>query len=239
MWLWLKTKLALAMEAVGINWINPQAVSDGDKLNFAVGMGLGFVALALTGVGVWLALEQRWAAQRELARRAVLKLVLPNPPASSGSGTTKYQLFILNDGDKAGAGFWYLGIPKRMRGRVIVEPRSGNEEVPVAGDNWDIAAEFDQPLVSHFTDNYYLLKFMMIAPVDPGVLMPCGSVLVEWTSVEVRDQAWRIFGWFTNGPGGRFPERGMLKLRMYARWEATFKAQYGGRELPPEDPEEF
>ncbi len=240
----------------GIDWPNPDQVSDGDKLNFMMALVIGLIGIGLGVLGYRITKRQGEIAEaqhrffeRERERKAVLKLVLPNPPMSSSPGPTRYQLYIQNEGDKAGTAFWYMGIPKRMRGRVTVETSNGNEEVVFPGDNWDIFSDFDQPQVSHFTDDYYLLKFMMTQPVEPGVMMPCGAVLVEWTwgksqwlgqeGVEVRTQAWRIFGWFTNGPSGRFPERGMRKLRMYQRTEPTFKNYHGGIELPADDPEEF
>jgi len=108
---------------------------------------------------------------------------------------------------------------------------------------------FDQPGVSHFTDDYYLLHFLATRPVEPGVMMPCATVSIEWSweltdwmgqeTSEYRTQARRIFGWFTNGPAGRVPQKGMLKLRMYGRTEGAFKNYHGGIELPPDDPEEF
>lgn len=170
-------------------------------------------------------------------------------PRRSLSPEWRYQLYLQNDGDKPGSGFWYLGIPKRMRGRVTVEPSIGNEEIAFPSDNWDIYSDSDQPLVSHFTDDYYLLKFMVTRPVEPGVMMPCAAVKVEWnwgpsewmgqTSIEYRNQAWRMFGWFTRGPSGRVPEHGMTKLRMYSRTDAAFKNYHGGIELPQDDTDDF
>ena len=116
--------------------------------------------------------RQHEVFERELKRRAVLKLLLPRPRTASGDGPTRYELFLTNDGDKVGTGFWYLGVPKRMRGRVSCEPSRGNEEILVAGDNWDIIGGFDQPLVSGFTDDFYLMKFRVTVPVEPGVLVP-------------------------------------------------------------------
>ena len=116
-WLWVKTKFALRMEAIGVNWTNSQQVSDGDKMNFAVGAGLNFFAVVLTAVGVWLALEQRWAAQREEQRKAVLKVVLPNPPSHSGDRPDRYQLY------------WSLVLRRAVRKRS----RIGGHWKPLAG----------------------------------------------------------------------------------------------------------
>lgn len=231
---------------LGINWAE---VGSGERLNFFVGGGLGFVGLVLAGVGVWLALEQRAGARRELERKAVLKLMVPSPPMASADGPTRYELFMLNEGNRAGTGFWYLGVPKRMRGRVSYESRPGNEQTLVAGDNWEVVGRFDQPEVHGFTDDFFLMKFVLTVALEPCVMMPCGTLLVNWRgdeaewlgqkSVEIRDQSWRILGWFTNGPGGRFPETGMLKLRLYSRGESWFKNYHGGKELPEDDPDTF
>ena len=244
------------MEALGVNWTNPQQVTDGDKLNFAMALLIGVIGISLGVLGYLItkrqgeiAEEQHAFFEREAQRKAVLKVVLPNPPAHSGEKPDRYQVYIQDEGDKAGAGFWYLGIPKRMRGRVKVEPSNENEEVVFPADNWDIYSDSDQPLVSHFTDDFYLLKFMMTRPVEPGLLMPCATVLVEWEwgesewlghkSVEVRNQAWRIFGRFTKGPSGRVPETGMKKLRMYSYVDSAFKNYHGGIALPEDDPDDF
>jgi hypothetical protein len=164
--------------------------------------------------------------------------VVPAPPATNLVGPTRYQLFLLNDGKGAEAGYWYLGIPKRMRDRVAVNPSLGNEQVAVPGDNWHVAATFDQPGVSCFSDDFYLVKFRMNIAVQPGEMLPCAELEVEWQE-EVRVQAQRFFLWFTKGPNGRFPKQGMKKLRLYSATDAVFKAQYGGIELPPDDPDDF
>lgn len=49
--------------------------------------------------------RQHEVFERELKRRAVLKLLLPRPPTASGDGPTRYELFLTNDGDKVGTGF--------------------------------------------------------------------------------------------------------------------------------------
>ena len=124
-----------------------------------------------------------------------------------------------------------------MRQRVYTHPSLGNEEVLIPADNWHVASDYDQPLVSCFSDDYFLVKFKACVPVEPGAMSPCGSVSVKWDDSEIRNQAERILLWFTKGPSGRFPPTGMNKLRLYGASEAVFKAQYGGIELPPDDPD--
>ena len=85
---------------------------------------------------------------------------------------------MVNEGNRAGTGFWYLGVPKRMRGRVSYESRPGNEQTLVAGDNWEVVGRFDQPEVPGFTDDFFLMKFVLTVALEPGVMMPCGTLLV-------------------------------------------------------------
>lgn len=129
MWFWLKQGFGSLMEAIGISWRDPSQVTDGDKLNFmmavvigAIGIGLGFLGYRITKRQAEIAEEQHKFFEREAQRKAVLQVALPNPPSQTGKNPDRYQLYIHNTGGKAGAGFWYLGIPKRMRGRVTVEP---------------------------------------------------------------------------------------------------------------------
>jgi hypothetical protein len=61
--------------------------------------------------------------------------------------------------------------------------------------------------------------------VSPGVLNPCGNIFVRWERGELGDASQRILLWFTNRPSGRFPETGMMKLRLYKSGEAYFKGQ--------------
>jgi hypothetical protein len=189
--------------------------------------------------------RQHEVFERELSKRAVLKLLVPIAPMARADGPTTYELFIINDGDKPEAGYWFVGVPKRLRGRVEFETKPGNQQVLLAADKRDIIGEFDQPRVACFTDDYYLVKFKTTLPVEPGVMMPCGSIAVQWLSeqsewcgqrsVEIRNQAWRVLLWFTNGASGRYPEGGMKKLRLYGAGESWFKNYHGGIELPLDD----
>lgn len=132
----------------------------------------------------------------------MLKLLCPRPAHTRRDGPTTYEVFIINDGDKPETGYWFIGVPKRLRKRITFEPRLGNERVELASDNWSIVGTFDQPLVACFGDDYYLVKFRATVPIEPGVMVPCGSISVDWlhgtsewlgqTSVEAKDQAWRI-----------------------------------------------
>lgn len=239
--------VATVWYALGINW---SKVDDGDKLNAFLALLLGAIGVLIAALSYRISSEQHAHFERERDSKALLRvIVLPLPSLHGADDPDRYQLYVRNEGSKAGAGFWYLGIPKRLRGRVGIEPAPGNEEAPFPGDNWDILSAYDQPMVACFTDDFYLLRFMMTRPVEPGVSMPCATVSVKWhwhktewcgeTAVEYRTQAWRVFGWFTKGPSGRVPETGMLKLRMYSRSGGEFKNYHGGIELPPDDPEEF
>jgi len=174
--------------------------------------------------------------EREQAQRAVLKVVAPTPRGTNLNGPTVYRLFVLNDGDRSESGYWYLGIPKSISNRVDIRPARDNEEIQIPSTYWDIEGTFDQPGIHSFTLDYVLFKFRMNIPVDPGAMAPCAELSVTWEG-EARDQSQRIFLSFSRTVRGRFPERGMRKLRLYGSSEAVFKAQYGGVVLPPDDPD--
>lgn len=198
-----------------------------------------------------LADQQLEMLKRERESKAVLRLIVPHPPMAAAEGqATTYDLYIANDGDKAASCFWYVGIPKRMRGRIDIQPKAGNERVQLAADNWDIFGPFDQPKVACFSDDYFLEKFRTTQPVQAGDWMPCAMAVVSWKAEakahyvdgpvvnELRNQAFRVLLWFTNGPGGRQPTSGAYKLRLYGRSESWFKNYHGGIELPEDDPDE-
>lgn len=235
-------------------------LTPGDRLNAAIGLFVGGIGLVVGVIGLMISSQQADIAaaqhahsERERNSKAVLKLIVPNPPVAQREGiVTAYDLYIANEGDKAGWCFWYIGIPKRLRNRIEVQPRTGSEPVQLAADDWDVHGPFDQPKVACFSDDFYLLKFRLTQPVQPGDWMPCGTIAVHWKEQaveadvnarvvnELRNQEYRILLWFTNSPGGRYPaERGMRKLRLYEPSESWFKNYHGGIELPTDDPDEF
>lgn len=178
--------------------------------------------------------RQHEVFERELSRRAILKVVVPRPTNPKSGERTEYQLFIANEGDQANWGYWYVGIPKRLGSRLDLTPAPGHSLVPVATDGFDILNPFDSARVACFSDDYMLLKCQALAHVAVGDMRPCGTIVVTWQGDEYRDARLRTLLWFTNGPNGRFPSTGMMKLKLYSSTESWFKTQHGGLPVPPD-----
>lgn len=179
--------------------------------------------------------RQHEVFERELSRKAVLKVAVPRPKTPTPDERTVYQMFIANEGDKANWGYWYVGVPKRLGSRLELTPAPGHALVPVATDGFDVLNRFDSACVVCFSDDYYLIKCQALEHIAEGDMRPCGTIAVTWQGHEFIDARLRTLLWFTNGPSGRFPSTGMMKLKLYSSTESWFKSQYGGLPVPPDD----
>jgi hypothetical protein len=62
MWLWLKTKFALMMVALGLDWPN---MPDGDKLQAAVGTFVGFIGVGVGIIGIFIGYYSYQVSKRQ------------------------------------------------------------------------------------------------------------------------------------------------------------------------------
>lgn len=104
MWLWVKTRFALLMERFGIAWTDPSQVSDGDKLGFVVGMGLGGVGLLVALVGLQISYRQASLEQVQFELLQLERSLRPhehvNVKLKSSDGTLHaYEISVTNTMD--------------------------------------------------------------------------------------------------------------------------------------------
>jgi hypothetical protein len=238
-WFTVKAFVADLMVSIGVDW---KGMSDGDKLNAAVGVLTGLIGIILAYIGVVISRKQQRiaelaqaAANFERTKRAMLTLSVPGMANSIALRDNIYTVFITNEGDRAEGGYFYLGIPKSVVGKVRVDEQLGVSRIEFPVEFGDIVDEYDAPQHSHFRDDYALVKFQVNSPVVPGGKVPCVKVIIAWPQDAIRDPWKRTFLWFTNGPSGRVPKQGMNKLKLYSPYESIWKPQYGGPvEFPPD-----
>jgi hypothetical protein len=191
MWLWIKTKIALMMMAVGIDWPN---VDDGDKLNAAIGVvigmigvGLGVLAYKLSRRQTELAEHQHQVMMDELTRKAVLTIAADASRQTDTDGSI--EVGIHNSGTKSTSMFYWelivdddllLGVTAEFKGSAVED--NAMDDVPCT--RW--TGVFKGPVYP--TRTVYLGRFKL----DKSVMRK--PLHVRWT---------------INSEAGVFPQPGM------------------------------
>lgn len=221
--------------AAGVDWA---AFSPVEKVNFVMTLGLGVIGLVLSIAAVHLSglavevgnqanelaakatsIAEKQDRQMEDERSKRAAFILTSPETKNVRSVPDLQLFeftlwVTNTGRRASDGYLYLGIPKRISGKVGISARDGVRSVPVL-HNYDVRInEFDNPQYSHFHDDYELHKFQITDQLAPFEGKWCLTVKIDSKRGEDDNRFQRTFLWFTRTADERYPSESMEPILM-------------------------
>jgi hypothetical protein len=227
MWLWLKTKFALLMVAIGIDWPN---MADGDKLNAVIGSGIGLIGIGLGVLGYKLTKRQGEIAeaqhrffQDETSKTTDLRVIvegMTNTMTSDASVPTTVRFAVHNGGNKSADGFyWELLIPAALSHMIGFFDEDG----AVLQSKWSHLSETE-----HYRkiDGHYTHKLWGYTGVEVARIRFDGKIDV----LQEFFVKWRI-----RGEGGMVPPLGsglaFIKLKRVADGTYEWSRWHPGQKL--------
>jgi len=212
MWLWLKNFVSQVMVAVGIDW---PGMADGDKLNAAIGTGIGLIGIGLGYLGYKLTKRQGEIAetqhrimQEQLQKRPPVEIAVVGmlQEADKPNGNVYLTLGARNIGSRAAEGFfWEVLLP------------SVEERVRFKTENWKDAGyggTEDKGNMWWVQKDHYAKKLFAGTHVE-----------VAWLEVHVRHFQESVVRWKVQGEDGPVPPQGFGIITLRKRPDGLLDVQ--------------